>query len=162
MNEAGLLDPGDDLDVHAGLLPGPPEEHAAVLRLPDGAGRHRRDRGAMDVRDLPEARQGGDPPVDRILIEVLHVTAPRAEPHHLLLPLEDLQAPEAPHAGDHEMDRVRPDVDGGEDLWPVGRRRLDGGGTAPACRTHGGEYRRECRGGFEVHGSHSAQPIPVV
>ena len=64
VDQASLLDAGDDLDVHPRLGARPLEEHPAVLCLPDRAGRHCRDRGSVDIRHLPEAGESvSQPPV---------------------------------------------------------------------------------------------------
>ena len=80
----------------------------------------------VDLGDLAEPVEGRDGAVDGVGAELPHVAGARAEPHHLLLALEDLEAGPGVaggHPGDHAVERVGADVDGGEGLACDGRRR---------------------------------------
>jgi hypothetical protein len=114
VDEAGLLEARDDLDVDA-LGPGPVEEHLAVGRLPDGGGGDGPQGGAVDGRHLLEPDEGLDAAVHRRRPEPLHVAGRRAQADHLPLAVEDLDAVLA-HARDDEVDRVRADVHGGQGI----------------------------------------------
>ena len=140
VDEPGLLHPRDDVDVHPGLAPRPVDELVAVLRLAHGGGGHRGDRRVVHLGDLTEAVEGGDGPVDGVGAELAHVAGARAEAHHLLLPLEDLEPGTGVargHPGDHAVHGVGADVDGGEGL----ARRSGGRGHA----VQSGRGARWCR-----------------
>ena len=107
---------------HAGLVPGPVDEHVAVLRLAHRRGGHRGDRRVVHLGHLAEAIEGGDGTIDGVGAELPHVARARAEADHLLLAIEDLEAGPAVaggHASDHTVHGVGPDVDS--------RQRLRGG-----------------------------------
>ena len=114
MNEPCLLHARDHLDLDARLGARPVEEDIPVLRLPHRARRHRVDGRAGDIRDLAEALEGLDATGDGRGLEHLHVARPRAQAHHLLLPVDHLEAVPAERAGDEQMDGVGADVDGGQ------------------------------------------------
>ena len=114
VDEAGLLPAGDDLDLDPGLAPGPVEEAVVVLRLADGGGGHAPQLGAVGVGQATEATQHLDAPLHRRGREVLHVAGPLAQADLLLLPGDDLEAIVVDGPGHHQVERVGPDVDGGE------------------------------------------------
>jgi hypothetical protein len=114
VDEPRLLEAGDDLDVDA-LGPGPVDEGRPVGRLPHGRGGHRPHGRPVDGGDLFEPDQRLDAPVHGRGGEPLHVARRRAEPHHLALALEHLDAVlvDPRH---HQVDRVRADVHGRQDV----------------------------------------------
>ena len=129
VDQPSLLHPGDHVDVHPGFRPRAIDELVPVLGLADGGGGHRGDGRAVHLGDLPEAAEGGHGAVDRVGGELAHVAGAGAEPHHLLLPLEDLEPRTGiarGHPGDDPVHGVRADVDGGEGL----ARRSGGRGHA--------------------------------
>ena len=122
VDEAGLLEPRDHLDVDADLAR-PLDEHGPVLGLADGRGGHGAHGRAVDRRHLAEAGQRLDATRHRRRGEPLHVARRRPEAHHLLLALDDLDAVLV-DPGNDEVDRVRADVDRGEDVrHPLLRRQ---------------------------------------
>ena len=124
MDQPRLLDPGDHLDAHARFRRRPLDELAGVGRLADRA---RRD-GAGDrvepVGDALHPRQAGQPALQRVGREQLHVPAAGAEADHLPLGRQRLEAVAVDRAGDDEVDAVGADVDRRE-RWrsAVGRPR---------------------------------------
>jgi hypothetical protein len=111
VDQAGLLDPGHDLDVDAGFPASPVQELVTVLGLAHGAGRDGSHRRTVAVGDASEPAQRLDGAVDRIRRQLLHLRGPRTEPDHLLLAGEDLEPVAVGGASHHEVERVRPDVD---------------------------------------------------
>ena len=79
-------------------------------RAPRWWRRHAREPGAASATRAFAER--GDAPLDRVGVKPFHVAGARAESHHLLHLLEDLDPAGVAHAGDDEMDRVGADVDG--------------------------------------------------
>ena len=114
MDEARLLDAGDDLYVDARLLPGASDEVVVVLRLPHRARRDRSDRRGFGFRDATHVREGSDAPVDGVGGEALHVAGTRAEADHLALPRHHIEAIVRCYPRDDEVDRVGADVDRGQ------------------------------------------------
>ena len=114
MDQAGLLGAGDHLDVDARLAAGPVEEDTGVGRLAHGAGGDGAQRGAVAVDDAAHPAQAGDAPLDGRRRQLLHVAAPVAEADDLLLAGQRLEAVVADGAGDHEVEAVGADVEGGE------------------------------------------------
>ncbi len=114
MDEARLLDAGDDLDVDARLVVGASDEVVVVLRLPHRARRDRSDRRRFGFRDATHVREGSDAPVDGVGGEALHVAGTRAEADHLALPRHHIEAIVRCHPRDDEVDRVGADVDRGQ------------------------------------------------
>ena len=114
-DEPRLLEPRDDPHGDPGLTAQPAHQRRPVPRLAHRARRH--------------GPQAVDPPRAREPSEVLHGTHRRihrlgrepasgegapSEAHHLLHPLHHPHVPFRPHLGDHHVDRVGPDVDGGQ------------------------------------------------
>ena len=114
VDEPGLLEPGDHLDLDADR-PGPLDEHGAVLGLPHGGGGHGPHGRPLDGGHLLEAVERLDAAVDGGRREPLHVAGRGPQPDHLALAVEDLDAVRV-HPGHHQVDRVRADVDGGQDV----------------------------------------------
>ena len=85
VDEAGLLDARDHLELDAGLVTGPLDEPLVVLGLAHGAGGHGPDGRVVDVGDLLEAAQRGHAAVDGVGVSTFMSPPPRAEAHHLLL-----------------------------------------------------------------------------
>ncbi len=116
VDEPGLLEPRHDLDVEPGLGPRPVDEVEPVLGFTHRARGNGGDACATRGRDLTHAGERRHASVDRIGLETLHVTTARAESDHLLL-LADHIEPTLPVDPCHDhVDRVRADVDGGEDV----------------------------------------------
>src|SRR5262245_47701015 len=115
IDEPAFLFPRDHARRHARELARSREELAAVLRFA-----HRGRRGAKNAVDLVAARE-----LD-VARERIHGAADRvrSEPpagervapdlHDLALPVDHLERPERRRLGDHHVDRVRADVDGGD------------------------------------------------
>jgi hypothetical protein len=91
------------------------EELAAVLRFA-----YRRGRGAEDAvdlvaaRELDVARQRIDGAADRLRPEPPAGERVAPDLHDFALPVDHLERAERGRLGDHHMDRVRADVDGGD------------------------------------------------
>jgi hypothetical protein len=73
VDETRLLCAGDDLHPHPRVLASATDELVPVLRLADGAGCDREHIGSRAVRDLAEAGERLDPPLDGLGREPLHV-----------------------------------------------------------------------------------------
>jgi hypothetical protein len=114
VDQPGLLEAGDDLDVDADL-PGPLDERAPVLGLAHGGcgdGPHLR---AVDGGDLAEPVQGLDAALHGRRREPLHVGGRGAEADHLAFAVDHVDAVLA-HPRHDQVDRVRTDVHGREDV----------------------------------------------
>ncbi len=111
VDEAGLLDAGDHLDLDAGLVVRASHECIVVLGLPHRARGDRTNRGAFGLCHPPHVGQGTDATFHRVGVEHLHVPGTGTEAHHLPLSRDDLEAAVRRDACDHEVDRVRADVD---------------------------------------------------
>jgi hypothetical protein len=173
VDEPGLLDPGDHLDLDAGLRPGALEEDVAVLRFAHGTRRDRVHSGAGDLRHLAEALQRLDAAVDGRRLQHLHVARARAQAHHLLLAVDDLEAGAVEGARHEQVDRVRADVDGREGVLLSHARtlphRLSGPGHVdpgdslrkPALGALTGAFRVDERGQSGVHSPTSTGQLPL-
>ena len=125
VDQAGFLDPRDDLDVDAGLLPRPVEELVGVHRLADGAGGdgpHGRPEAGGDLAHPPE---GGDAAVDGVRRQHLHVAAAVAQADDLLLARQGLEPIGPDRAGDEEVEAVRADIERGQCLLDAGPSTTD-------------------------------------
>ncbi len=69
----------------------------------------------MGVGDRPAPAERGDPAIDGVIVEQLHVAAGPTETDHLLFAAQDLDATFGADAGDDHMDRVGPDVHRSQD-----------------------------------------------
>ena len=120
VDQAGLLDPRDHLDVDAGLVPRPVEELVGVDRLADGAGGDGPHGRPEAVGDVAHPAEGGDAAVDGVRRELLHVAAAVAEADDLPLARQRLEPVAADRAGDDEVEAVRADVERGQCLPDAG------------------------------------------
>ena len=116
VDEAGLLEAGDDLDPDAGLGAGPAEEDVPVLGLPDRAGGH----GPHAWRRAPRRSAGwrterGDAPVDGVVLETASCRPP-PEPSRTMSfsRASTSKRSDADGPGHHQVERVGADVDGRE------------------------------------------------
>ena len=130
VDQPGLLDARDDLDLDSGLSRRR-HELGVVRGLAHCAGGHGPNGSTVDVGDLLHAAQRLHAAGDGVGLQALHVATAGSEAHHLLLAGDHLEAVLAGHPSHDEVDAVRADVDGGERL-----RVADHGaeGTAgPGC-----------------------------
>ena len=135
VDEAGLLDAGDHLDVHPGFVAGPlrgTRRGSSASRTALVATAWTSASGG--VGDPAEAGEGGDAAVDGLGRQLLHVARARPEPHDLLLAVEDLEAVVARRAGDDEVEAVGPEVDGGDGRSRFVRRAHPRDATGPNVR----------------------------
>ena len=114
-DQARLLQPADHLDAHAGFRLDAVDHLAAVLGAPDragGLGQHLG--GAGGLGEQAEAANGGDGLVGRGRRDRPVAAHDVAEAQHLLLLHERVDVPVGVHVGHEEVERVRPEVDGGD------------------------------------------------
>src|SRR5690606_26452479 len=139
VDQPRLLDAGDHLDgMPPERLLGRGEKRLRVPRAAQGARADDPDPVRLHVpQPLPEALEARERALLAFGVEVALLVEARREPHHLAQPVEDGEPPVL-RAGDHDMEAVRPEVDGGDDagilvpgslaavrqLRPIRRRRM--------------------------------------
>ena len=130
-DQAGLLEPADDLDLDARFLLDPVDELAAVRGRAHRARRLGEHLGCAErVGELLHAAYGADGAVGGGRRDAAVAGDVVAEAQHLLLAGDRLEGAVGVHVGDEEMERVRPEV---ERCDAHVRRRHIGVGC-PACR----------------------------
>ena len=102
------------------------KELVSVLGLPHRTRRDRPDRRARAVGDLLDPTQSAHPALDRRLGQPLHVAAARAESDHFLELFDHVEPVAGTYASHDEMDRVRADVDRGEQVGHAMEGRASG------------------------------------
>ena len=119
MDEPCFLGAGDDARADAGL------GGDGLEKLGSGLGFARRAR--RDGDDLIHAVRVGEPPelghhlergVGGFRGERAAVEAARAEPDHLFFAIDDFKRQIGPHPHDDHVQRICPDIDGGDAHWP--------------------------------------------
>ena len=118
MDEAGLLDAGDDLDLDAGLVAGPVEELLGVLGLAHRAGGHGADVGVVRPSAMrAQALEGGDAPVDGVGGRAASCRPP-PEPRRTISFSRAMTSNGRRHgAGHDEVHRVRPMSMAATTMW---------------------------------------------
>ncbi len=114
-DQARLLEPADDLDVHAGLGPDAVDDLAAVGGTPDGGRRLGQDLGgAGGLGEETEAAHGGHGLVGGGHRDRSATAHDVAEAQHLLLLHERIDVAVGVHVGHEQVEGVRPQVHGGD------------------------------------------------
>ena len=117
IGERGLGLGVDDPERDVQLLPHPPHEPGAVLRLPNGRGGHgRHPPHAAPLADLTHAAQGLDGAVHRRVVEAPGAGQSRGQSRLVLQFVDDGEAGGGVVLGDEEADGVGADVDRGDAL----------------------------------------------
>ena len=115
VNQPGFLGARDHPHVDAGAIADRGEEVAAVLGLAGGAGRRRDDLvDLVRVGQPPELGQRLEAAGHRRRRQRPAVEAPGAEPHHLLLAVDDLEGLIGADLGHDHVHGVGADVDRGQ------------------------------------------------
>jgi hypothetical protein len=114
-----------------------------VLRLARRAGRGRQDLvHLVRLGEPPELGEGGESRFHGRLGQPPAVEAAGAEPHHLLLAVNDFEGQVGADLDDDHVDRIGPDVDGSQThAFAAGKRSA---GTSPRpsrIRVEGGRFR---------------------
>ena len=125
MNEVGLFGPGNHLRADSKIPMGGSQKIRAVLGLTDGARRGGDDLiDLMGPRKLGELRQGAARSAERAVGQGTTVEAAGAQPHHVLLAIDDLEREIGTHLGHDHVNGIGPDIDCREAHRFLGRNGL--------------------------------------
>ena len=128
-DELGLAVAADDLDRHARLGLDAVDDVVAVGGAADRAGRAGQGLGrAGGFGEQAEPPHGVDRGVGGGLGDAAPPADDVAEAEHLLLPHQRLEVPVRVDLGDEQVERVRPQVEGGDPHGPSVERRSTGPG----------------------------------